>query len=361
MTIVYIALAVLMFGVMITVHEAGHFFAARIVRIPVREFAIGFGPSLFSWNSKKHETKFHLRLIPVGGYCAFYAEDDIHADAAKDARAFQNYSPLKRLFAVLMGPVMNVVLAFAVAFALFLVNGVPEMGKEFTVLVQEVDKGSPAELAGFQSGDTILSVNGMPISSEFSETLSAALSNDSNVRVNLEIMRLVEGVQKKMILEAQPLYSKNAGKYLLGFTISYVSNQPTVWHKGDLGLTLKASAETCLRAGRSIIDAFGNLVFKGRGVNDISGIVGVTKVIVQETQKYRLEGYLSIMIAISMNLAIINLLPFPGLDGSRALFLIVEAFRKKPIKKEAYIHIAGMIILFALMILITFRDVVRLF
>ena len=71
MTIVYIALAVLMFGVMITVHEAGHFFAARIVRIPVREFAIGFGPSLFSWNSKKHETKFHLRLIPVGGYCAF--------------------------------------------------------------------------------------------------------------------------------------------------------------------------------------------------------------------------------------------------------------------------------------------------
>ena len=123
MSVLMILAAILMLGVMVMVHECGHFFAARLTGIPVKEFAIGFGPKLFSWKSKKHETRFFWRLIPAGGYCMFYGEDDAEGKEREDPRSINRYAVWKRLLTILMGPVMNFVLALLAATALFFVLG----------------------------------------------------------------------------------------------------------------------------------------------------------------------------------------------------------------------------------------------
>jgi len=134
-----------------------------------------------------------------------------------------------------------------------------------------------------------------------------------------------------------------------------------VWAPGSLGDVLRSSAALCYNAGASIITALKDLVTRGQGINQLSGIVGITQMIVEETRESQLQGYLYLMAVISINLGLINLLIFPGLDGSRMVFLVVEALRGKPLEKEGYVHAVGMVLLFGLMIWITFRDIVRLF
>ena len=121
----YVLLALLMLGILITVHEWGHFMAARLTKIPVREFSIGFGPLIKSWQSKKYETKFSIRAIPAGGYCAFYGENSPDEKADEDPRAMRRFPVWRRLVTVLMGPGMNFILAFVVAFGFYWATGKP--------------------------------------------------------------------------------------------------------------------------------------------------------------------------------------------------------------------------------------------
>ena len=152
MTAFYILAAVLMFGVMITVHEAGHFFAARLFRIPVREFSIGFGPQLLKWKRKKHSTLFFLRAIPLGGYCAFYGEDDVSGESKGDPRAFGKHSVFKRLMTILMGPVMNFLLAFVVAVIFYTISGVPAPAGPTVTVVAICHPGQPGSGCRYSAG-----------------------------------------------------------------------------------------------------------------------------------------------------------------------------------------------------------------
>ena len=120
----YILLAILLLAILITVHEFGHFMAARAMKIEVREFAVGMGPKIVGWKSKTHETDFSIRAIPLGGFCAFYGEDDATGSEQDDPRAFPKQNVWKRLFVILMGPMMNFVLAFVTATVFFWVSGV---------------------------------------------------------------------------------------------------------------------------------------------------------------------------------------------------------------------------------------------
>ena len=122
-TVLYVLIAILLLGILVTVHEWGHFIAARITGIDVMEFSVGFGPKLCGWKSKKHDTQFSIRLIPMGGYCAFYGEDDAEGKAAADPRSYSRQSVWKRMFSVLMGPGMNFVLAFVVLVLYFWIGG----------------------------------------------------------------------------------------------------------------------------------------------------------------------------------------------------------------------------------------------
>ena len=161
MTILYILAAILMLGIMVTVHESGHFWAARLTGIPVKEFAIGFGPKILSWKSKKYDTQFFWRLIPAGGYCMFYGEDDTAGEEAKnDPRAIGRFPVWRRIVTVAMGPVMNFLLALMVAACIYGSIGEDTHGVYGYTVVQQITAGSPAAEAGLQPQDILIAVNG---------------------------------------------------------------------------------------------------------------------------------------------------------------------------------------------------------
>ena len=173
-TFFYVLAAIFLLGVMITVHEFGHFIAARMCGIPVREFAIGFGPRICSWKSKKYETVFFLRVIPAGGYCAFYGEDDASGKDKNDPRNQNNFSVWKRMFMVALGPIMNFVLALLAAICLFCYVGEDAGGLYGYAVVQNVTENSPAAEAGIRKDDTILSVNGEDAAGQNAQNLFKA-------------------------------------------------------------------------------------------------------------------------------------------------------------------------------------------
>lgn len=360
---IYIIMAVLMFGILITIHEMGHFFAARIAKIPVKEFAIGFGPSLISWNSKKHATKFHIRLIPLGGYCAFYAEDSVSDEELDKENSFYKFSPLKRLFSVLMGPIMNIVLAFLIATIMFSITGIQKEPNNVKIFVKAISESSPAMLAGIKSGDEIITINGIHVDKNFSELFDKELRRSVDRTLEIAVKRLDEKSNsfENMKFKVKPIFDKQENRYLMGVILGYISDSPVQYIKLSFFDTLKHSFKTCERALILTLEGLRDLIFKGKGANEISGVVGITKLVVEQTREYKLAGFAGIAMLISLNLGVMNLLPFPGLDGSRAVFLVIEMIIGRRFKKEAYIHAAGMIILFLLMIFITFRDIIKLF
>ncbi len=355
---IYIFFAILMFGILITVHELGHFLAARFVGIPVKEFAIGFGPALVKWKSKKQETMFFLRAIPLGGYCMFYQEDNIDEFAPKDERAFDCYSVWKRLVTVIAGPLMNILLAFVVAVILFSAIGVTKQTGPSTTVVYSVNESSPAEAAGLLKGDKLLRLNGEEVTDNLPSLITQNMK-DNKPPLILEVSRLVNGKMETVTLSVTPLFSDDDGRYMMGVNLS-IYPQVETFHL-PFGQTVVEAAKFCCQLSTELARSFVRLFTRGEGVNELTGFIGITELIVEETKQTQLLGYVRMLMMFSINLGVLNLIPFPGLDGSRILFILIEAVRKKPVKKEAYFHLAGMALLFGLMIYITFKDIFRLF
>lgn len=359
MTILYVLAALLMLGVMVMVHEAGHFFAARLTGIPVKEFAIGFGPKLLSRKSKKHETDISLRLIPAGGFCAFYGEDDVEGKETKDPRALQNYSVWKRMLTIIMGPAMNLIMAFVVCMAFYACTGVTDVTYGDRAEIVEISAGSPAEAAGLQTGDIIVSINGEDASgvNEQGQTtrvgeLIAEQGKDGNALVFI-VLRGGEQVTLSVTPNAE-------GKIGISMVPEELERK-TVYL--SLGRLFEASFDECTYLGGLIFSSLRDLVFGKAGVDQLSGPVGVVQTVAQQTQAYGITAYISLLIFISVNLGIVNLLPIPGLDGSRVVFLLIEAVCRKPVpqKIEAYIHLAGFFVLILLFIVLTWQDIGRIF
>ena len=356
MTFLYVIAAILLFGILITVHEAGHFFAARLVKIPVREFAIGFGPKLLQWKCEKYETEFFLRAIPLGGYCAFYGEDDTAKEFENDPRAFNNHSVGKRLLTIIMGPVMNLVLALVAAVMLFALSGIPVPEGPVKTWVVSVSQGSAAQEGGLLAGDIILAVDGRTVTDNLSELLA---QQDGGTPRQFTVLRETTGGQTELTLSVTPRYDASQGRNMIGIMMS--QGQEIHMRRGNLLQVLEHAGQMSWRAGTMVINAIVNLFTRGEGAGEVAGVVGITKMIVDEIRQTHLQGYLYLMVVISINLGLMNMLIIPGLDGSRILFLLLEALRGKPIAREGYVHAAGMILLFALMAFITLRDVIRLF
>ena len=371
MTVLYVLAAIVMLGVMVTVHEAGHFFAARLTGIPVKEFSIGMGPKLVSWKRKKHETKFSLRLIPAGGYCMFYGEDDTEGKEAKeDPRSIGNYAVWRRMVTIFMGPAMNFVLALIVAAALYGVVGEATEGYFIAPQVISVEAGSPADQAGILPGDSLETVNGESAVGLTEDGTAWKLSAliDAYEAGGEPLLLGVRRGEETLSIQLAPKYSETEKRYLIGVSLNpgYVPEYTPV----SLPRAVQLGADYCVRAAGAIIGALKNLITTGAGLDQTSGPVGIVKLIAEETQRSAAESareafvtYGELLVMISVNLGLFNLIPIPGLDGSRLVFLLIEAIRRKPVpqKVEAYVHMAGYVLLFGLMIVMTYKDVLNIF
>ena len=359
-TILYVFLALVMLGIMITVHELGHFLAARACGVAVRSFGIGFGPRVAHWISKKTGTEYSFRLIPAGGFCAFYGEDDATGKDKEDPRALDKQAAWKRFVMIAFGPIMNFVLAFAVGLVFFFGYGVPTADGDLISTITEVTAGSPADRAGMLAGDIILSINGTEVTDDVSPLV--AQYQVGGEPLNVVVLR----GDAEVALQVSPEYDVEEKRLLMGVMImvSYKDNYyDIVWQRMGVAKTVRHTWDTCLNAGGAILGALKDLFTTGAGFDQMAGPVGVINVIAQETRAYKLMGYLNMLMMISINLGLVNLLPIPGLDGCRLLFVLFEMIFRRPVNRtvEAYIHLAGYVFLIGVMIFFTFRDVLNIF
>ncbi len=352
MTFLYIFYALVLLGVLITVHEFGHFIAARLTGIAVKEFSIGFGPKILQWRSKKHETLFSLRPIPMGGYCMFYGDtdDDPTGEKADDPRNYNRAPVWKRMLSVLCGPLMNFVLAFVVAVGLM--AGYAVVPSE--PMIQEVDAGMPAQAAGLQAGDLLLRVGDVDVSQGTMEEISGLIADSRGESLAFTVLR--EG--RELSLSVTPFRDQAENRYRIGIILGYHRYDPL-----PAGRIIPEAWNRCVYASGAILNTLGKLVTTGEGINETAGPLGVIQLVAEQTRQGGLEIFLNLMVVISINLGLINLIPIPGLDGSRLVFMLIEAIRRMPVsqKVESSIHLAGYALLMGLMIFFTFKDVGRIF
>lgn len=349
---VSIIIALLVFGVIIAIHEFGHFIVAKLCGIRVNKFAIGMGPVILKKQGK--ETEYSLRLLPVGGFCAMEGEDT----SSDDPRAFNKKSVPKRMAVVVAGAVMNIVLGFLLIVITTLLYGdivsltVSDFHKVKDETTGEMVSVSTSETCGLEVGDRFISIDGMRI---FTDTdLSYKLQSASTEGVTV----VVERNGEKVTLE-NVRFLNTATEGALDF---YVEPIPCTFVS-----VVKYSVLNTFSTGRLIWNSLLDLVKGKYGFRDLSGPVGIIGTIGEvstygETFLDHLTSVLSLSSFITINVGIFNLLPLPALDGGRLIFLIVEAIRRKPLnpEHEGMVHFIGLALLFLLMILVTFQDILRL-
>lgn len=347
-----VIVAILVFGVIVLIHELGHFLFAKRSGIAVVEFSIGMGPRLFHF--QKGETTYSIKALPLGGSCMMLGEDE----ANQDERAFQNKSIAARMSVIAAGPIFNFILAFLLAMILVGASGYD------TTSVKEVAEKSPAYEAGMRPGDELLKVNGESVSMYREYILYKMLKPDDKMNL-VEFSRVNPETGASEIKKASvtPKYSEESGKYLIGITV--VPQNMRVKSPGEL---IKYGYKEMEYDVKLTVKSLGMLFTGKASVKDLSGPVGIV-VMIDDSVKAGLTvsvmaalmNVLSMCILLSANLGVMNLLPIPALDGGRLLFLIIEAVRGKPMdpEKEGIVNLIGMAALMALMIFVVFNDISR--
>lgn len=333
-------MAVGLFLLLIAIHEFGHFIAAKAVGIRVNEFAIGFGPCLFS--KQIGETNYALKLIPFGGYCAMEGED---SDSA-DTRAFCNKKPWRRLIVVVMGAVFNLLLGLVIVACIL----APEKSFRSTV-VAEFYEDAVSSKSGLMAGDKIIEVDGRRIYTTYD--LGYSFTNVKDGKVDMTVRR---GGEKVKLKDVEFKSTTEDGITFLSVDFYVRPVKKTVG--SFVRETVNTSISYCAVIWRSLID----LISGKYGISAVSGPVGVTAAI-GTAAKQSLRSILPIMALITINLGLFNLLPIPALDGGRVVFLLIEMIFRKPVPKryEAWVHAAGFIALISFMVLITAKDLWSLF
>ena len=335
-TILYIIYAVIIFCLLITVHEFGHLITAKAVGIKVNEFAIGMGPKLFGFG--KGETKYSLRAFPIGGYCAMEGEDE----DSDDPRAFNNKGFWAKALVVVAGSLMNAILAIIVLSMVIFSIGSP------TTTLSKVPHGGPAAEAGIAAGDTITSIDGKKI--EKWEDLGTEIAAAKDKAVDVTVTH-ADGTSQTLTTQ---ITKNDEGNPIIGVETKMVRTPGSFFTSIGKGFLATGSM------AKMMYNVVGDLFTGKASFNDFTGPVGIVKA-VGDSAKVGFVNVAYLAALISLNLAIINLLPLPALDGGRLLFLIIRLFTGKRISDnvEGRIHFVGIMLLFALMIYITVIDVDR--
>lgn len=329
MMIIY---ALLIFCLLIFVHELGHFLSAKAVGIRVNEFALGMGPLLLHF--KKGDTEYSLRALPIGGYCKMEGEDE----ESNDAAAFNNKSFPAKALVVVAGSVMNLLLAVVIISLVFLAVGMP------TNIIKDLSSDLPAAQAGLLPGDKIIQIENTKIKEwqditdtigkSTADTLSVVVERDGSMQTfSVGVVKSDEG---RRMIGIGPAYTKNPGKALV------------------------FGASSTVEMGVKMVEVIGQLFTGEVSTKSLTGPVGIVYM-VGDSAKLGMLYLAQLTALISLNLAIVNMLPFPALDGGRLLFMVIRLFTGKAVtdETEGRIHFIGLILLFGLMIYITYQDIGR--
>ncbi|MBN2418659.1 MAG: RIP metalloprotease RseP [Deltaproteobacteria bacterium] len=357
---------IIVLGIMIFFHEMGHFLVAKFFNVKVLKFALGFGPKIIS--REYGETEYSIRYLPLGGFVKMLGENDFDEDAdpidEKDAeRAFNVQHPLKRIAIVAAGPVFNLVLAFLLFFSFFMFYGKPDPDSEpsYIPVIQSVNKGEPADRAGLQKNDLIMSVGEKDMKKP--TDITESLEGKAGIPVKITVMRDDELMSFSVVPEegiAPDEFGKEEKRALIGIGMSYkvhvdyLDIDPLVSIKESLIETGKVIKMTCLVVVK---------LFQGDvPLNTIGGPIMIGQITGQIVQK-SIDDLLPFMAVISINLGILNLLPIPILDGGVILFLLFELVRRKPISmnKREFAMKIGLSLLLLLMVVVFYNDILRLF
>ncbi len=341
-----IVIAILMFCVIVIAHELGHFLVAKMNGIAVKEFSIGFGPTIIGYTRKG--TKYALNLIPFGGACIFDEDDPENVSE----NSFLNASVWARIATIIAGPMFNFILAFIMS--LFVVSGA---GYDPATII-DVEKGSSAEAAGLMAGDEIIKMNHENIKL-YREIIIYSFVNQNQP---VEITYVRDGEKHQTTLGQT--YDEETNRYYYGVTGGrYIKD-------GSPIQVLKYSVYEVRYWIKTTLKSLGMLVRGKVSKDDVMGPVGITQMVGDVYEEAEPAGISAILISmldiailISANLGVMNLLPLPALDGGRLVFLVIEAIRRKPIshEKEGMVHFVGFALLMILMVFVLYNDVMRLF
>lgn len=339
---------ILILGSIVAIHEFGHFIFAKMANIYVYEFSIGMGKKIFGRKKKGSETEFCVRAVPLGGY-VMIAGEDVEDEKIPKNRQMCNKSFIQRFLVLFAGPFNNFLFAFLVLLISAFIYGAVSMKP----LVGDVSPEYPAYAAGIEKGDIILSIDGEKIKTWDKGLIK--LQTNKGETVTFEVKKQDGSTQKYDITPIKVTDEEGNESYKFGIATDY---------KKERGFFKSISY-----AFNKTISLFGSMfdtlkyLFTGKvGVDQLSGPVGIYS-IVDSQAKQGLEAVLYLVAYLSINVGVINLLPFPAFDGGRILFLIIEKIFRKPVSKrvENIIHSIGFMLIIGLLIYVTFNDVIRIF
>ncbi len=375
-----IALAIGILLAMVTVHEFGHYIVGKLLNFKITEFSVGFGPAIFKKRSKKSGELFALRVVPLGGYCAFDGEDEYEEEQENEAEAepqeeqkeqeeypepkgerFNDQAPWKRILVLIAGATMNYLLALLLLVVMFAGIGRPV----YSVVVEKpeqtaavsVQTDTANESNGLQTGDHILKINGKDVYL-ITDYLDALSGEKAGAEIPVLVSANGEQVTRTLVLAADANFANMSDTQTLLKAMN-IYGLYTVTESQGFFPSIGHSFVYSFKIGGTVLRSLGELLTGKLGINAMGGPVTTISMTAQAASS-GLMSFLNIAAFIGVNLAVFNLLPVPALDGCKVIFCLIEWIRKKPVNRkiETIIHFVGIIFLFGFAILV---DLLQLF
>ena len=377
--------AIFVFGIIILVHELGHFLMCKLMGVRVNEFAIGMGPKLLSFGKK--ETAYTLRLFPIGGFCAMEGEDEgaptpsaiggnadraeedggepalpdeEEAPAEPDPRAFPNKKVWRRILIVVAGAAMNLVLGYVLLVAYYGIFTVPDASGKArfsSTIIASLPETAVSYQTGLRPGDEIVKIDGKRTVTD--SDIVMIMQSDEDGIMDMTVRRAVDGKKKTVLLKGVQFQLEvgENGKNRLIYDFKVLGIEKTVWS------TLVQAGKMEYSVATMIWRSLGDLITGKYGINDLSGPVGTMDIIGDAVAGANTsEGMMTLImlvVMITVNVGIFNLLPLPALDGGRLIFLLFEGIFRRPVpaKYEGMVHFIGLMLLLLLMVVVTVSDI----
>ncbi|MFB3908608.1 MAG: RIP metalloprotease RseP [Candidatus Eisenbacteria bacterium] len=353
---VYVLSFILVVGIIILVHELGHFLAARAVGIRVDRFSIGFGPRLFGF--QRGETEYRVAAVPLGGYVKMAGMIDESLENPDDfdpsaPDIFMNKKPWQKVLVVSAGVIMNMILAAVVLTGVYATRGVPSLPEVLGTTIDRPIPGYPAKDAGLQRGDRIVAIDGTPVE-KWQDLVEAIYARpDTDVRIDLERNGERQEITLHTKSEKGGAEGEQIGKIGIGPLLTY--------ERVGLGKAIVYGATSTWALLKQIVHTVYMLFAGQASVKDLAGPVGIARV-TGETARQGMADLFELLAFISINIGFINILPIPALDGGHLLMVAIEGVRRRPLstRLKLWIQQIGMLLLFLLIAVVIFNDFMKL-